>query len=329
MKYIATASSTDRGILSGITAKMKKNGNFKVNGLYAADLMQIEKSDSELFKNIAEMIKSGRWCPFAGAFKAGASPNSVSLIKSCLYSADYFKRKFGTEYKVFHGKSIGCNSFAQTVYSSLFDSAVLDDEKNSFWLSCSDGFRTLVFAADNTIEAEKCDDEFIFENEFETYEEHSEALFSSALNLKTVHVPFSFDEPDKNQAILLNAEKTGVYSDTKNTEELQNAWISLLTDGDTSCCFSEADKDEKPTGDDDIFKVCGDGIELSEIKYAEDGSGDVVIRVRETRGAELGAYIMCDKLNAGFRFEIMPYEIQTFRIRGDGTGTVSEIYICE
>lgn len=329
MKYIATVSSTDREILSGITAKMKKHGNFKVNGLYAADLMKIESSAPELFKDIAEMIKTGRWCPFAGAFRAGASLNSVSLIKSCLYSAEYFRRKFGTEYKVFHGKNIGCNSFAQTVYSSLFDSAVLDDEKNSFWLSCSDGFRTLVFAADNTTQAEKCDDKFISENEFETYEEHSEALFSSALNLKTVHVPFSFDEPDKNQAILLNAEKAGVYSGTKNTEELRSEWINILTGEDISRCLCEADKTGCTADRNDMFKVCGDGVEISETKYAEDGSGDVVIRVRETNGTELGAYIMCDKLNAGFRFEIMPYEIQTFRIRGDGTGTVSEIYICE
>ena len=77
------------------------------------------------------------------------------------------------------------------------------------------------------------------------------------------------------------------------------------------------------------FRLSGDGIVISELKYTEDGTGDVLLRVRETAGKEKGAYIICGRLNTGFRFEIMPYEIQTFRIKNDGSGSVTEIYICE
>ena len=54
------------------------------------------------------------------------------------------------------------------------------------------------------------------------------------------------------------------------------------------------------------------------MKYAEDGNGDVIFRLRETAGTEKAITVMCDSLEAAFRAEILPYEIQTFRVIKDG-----------
>ena len=54
------------------------------------------------------------------------------------------------------------------------------------------------------------------------------------------------------------------------------------------------------------------------VKFCEDGSGDAVIRCRETAGRAVTAMIKCDMLDAAFYSDFYPTEIKTFRIDKDG-----------
>lgn len=62
-----------------------------------------------------------------------------------------------------------------------------------------------------------------------------------------------------------------------------------------------------------------DNIIMTAFKFCEDGSGDVIIRLYETRGVETRVNIMCDMLEAGFKADFLPHEIRTFRIAADGS----------
>ena len=54
------------------------------------------------------------------------------------------------------------------------------------------------------------------------------------------------------------------------------------------------------------------------VKFCEDGSGDAIIRCRETAGRAVTAMIKCDMLDAAFYSDFYPTEIKTFRIDKDG-----------
>lgn len=326
MKKLVVVRNASEDNISLALKKLNDNKNLKVNGLYASELITLQNNNPELYNAVAEMISSDRWCPYAGAFAPDCDYSSSALIKSCLYSAQYFKTVFNKEFKVFHGTKIYNNSFVQTVYSSLFDSAAIENECFTHWLKCpEDGFITLILAAD------ECDiaDELSDSDEYLTYEEYSESVFASKRELPIDTAHFAFDEADSTEKELLNAEKISVINGIDNTAELKKAWISYFT-GDCDTANKIAERIGSSSADiSSLLTLSGDDIELHEIKFTEDGSGDVLIRTRETAGKEKASYILCDRLNAGFRFEIMPYEIQTFRIKSDSTGFVTEIYICE
>ena len=61
-----------------------------------------------------------------------------------------------------------------------------------------------------------------------------------------------------------------------------------------------------------------DNIEITAFKLCEDGSGDYILRVRETQGKQIRAAIVCDLIEAGFYADFSPLEIKTFRIDKDG-----------
>ena len=63
-------------------------------------------------------------------------------------------------------------------------------------------------------------------------------------------------------------------------------------------------------------------IEVISFKQCEDGSGDYILRVRETAGTPVKAAIVCDLIDAGFYADFNRQEIKTFRI--DSEGYVSE-----
>lgn len=59
-------------------------------------------------------------------------------------------------------------------------------------------------------------------------------------------------------------------------------------------------------------------VELMSFKLCEDGSGDYILRFRETAGNPVKAAIVCDIINAGFYADFGKQEIKTFRIDKDG-----------
>ena len=229
---------------------------------------------------------------------------------------------------MFHGKKIYNNLLPQTVYSSLFDAVVLDDEKESKWLQGADDFRTLVMTGE-TVDVTDIDDEFIKENKFISYEDLADAFFESHLDLETVTLPMCNIKPEGFEKDLVDAEMLSAINGDDKTDKIREAWIAYF-DGESEKAREIADSISGGKAP-DIGKIelHGDGVVLTEVKLSEDGSGDTVVRVAEICGKEQSAYIMYNRLNSGFRFEIMPYEMPTFRITSDGSGYAKEIYICE
>ena len=61
-----------------------------------------------------------------------------------------------------------------------------------------------------------------------------------------------------------------------------------------------------------------DNLEATAFKLCEDGSGDYILRIRETQGRQIRASIVCDIIEAGFYADFSPLEIKTFRIDKEG-----------
>lgn len=107
-----------------------------------------------------------------------------------------------------------------------------------------------------------------------------------------------------------------------NTEAIKAEWLSLLSDGVISDNVKKiADDAKAAVGKDlkDVVRFGSDNIELCALKMCEDGSGDVVIRIRETQGRNgVRSFIMSDIFDMGFWFDINAYESMTFRVNADG-----------
>ena len=67
-----------------------------------------------------------------------------------------------------------------------------------------------------------------------------------------------------------------------------------------------------------FISIDRNNIRLCAFKLCEDGSGDYIIRLRETAGERCHAAIVCDVINAGFYADFESMEIKTFRIDSDG-----------
>ena len=76
-----------------------------------------------------------------------------------------------------------------------------------------------------------------------------------------------------------------------------------------------------------FMSVNKENILMTAFKLCEDGSGDVIARFYETRGAETRVSILCDMLHAGFKADFLPHEVRTFRI--DKEGNVSDVNFLE
>lgn len=318
MSKIAVLNEFSLEAINDALQKLDAFPNFKVNGLNAHQLTEIEAIAPDLFALIGEKIKSDRWFPFVGAWTNSEVLSETALVKSCLYSVRFFLDRFGKKYRVFHGKKIYNNMLPQIVYSSLFDAVVLEYETQSKWLHGADDFRTLVMAAD-TVDVTDLDDEAISESDFISYDELADEMFDAHLDLEIEFLSSGNIIPSGDEKNLIDAEKALTVKGENATAEIRKAWLAYLN-GEKPVklpiCDSACD-----------LEAHGEGVVVTEVKLAEDGSGDTVVRIAETNGREQSAYLMCNRLDAGFRFEIMPYEMPTFRIcKG---GTVKEIYICE
>ncbi|MBE6770819.1 MAG: alpha-mannosidase [Ruminococcaceae bacterium] len=63
---------------------------------------------------------------------------------------------------------------------------------------------------------------------------------------------------------------------------------------------------------------------LDSFKYCEDGSGDIVMRLRETDGKAVRVAVVCDIADAGFYADFRKLETKTFRIDSEGYVTETD-----
>ena len=317
--------------IEAVRDALQKLDDFKkliVNGLTAFELGELEKIDPELFAAVAKQIKRERWYPCTGLWVSDDKDMSAEkLMRSILYSVTYFKEKFDKEYKVFQGARIYNDAFAQLIYISNFDACVLDSETESYWLDGEAYTRTLVYGGLEKVDINDIDDEFIKANDFESIEDEVMAAFQNELDLKSVKPSVYDGKATEAEMLLEKADRICVQNGRNENEDLRSCWLSLLL-GEEDVATDVA---EKIIGDgeidNDFIRLNTDEVEVLSVKYAEEGNGDVVIRLREAAGTEKAITVMCDALDVGFRAEILPYEIQTFRI--DKEGYVEETPIGE
>lgn len=325
MKKIAVLNEFSIEAVRDALQKLDDFPKLIVNGLNAFQLNEIEGVDPLLFDAIAKQIKEDRWFPEIGTWCGETGKISeANLIRNVLYSAEYFKEKFDKKYRVFHGETVYNNALAQIAYAAEFDACYIRDEKEPMWLDSADDSRVLVGGAFETVDINDIDDDFIGANEFGSFEEEILSLFLQPIQIKTVRPDGESSALTETEKLLVEAEKAAVQNKEDKTEEFENLWLRLFVGDDIS---EDAEKLAGAKADSSFLTVDTDEVELTEMKYAEDGSGDVVIRLKETAGKEKTLFVMCDALNAGFRCEILPYELQTFRI--DREGFVQEIFIVE
>lgn len=301
---------------------LQKLDDFKkliVNGLTAFELNELEKIDPTLFDAVAKQIKKERWYPSVGMWLYDDKEMSEEkLIRNVLYSVTYFKEKFDKDYRVFQGARIYNDAFAQVIYNANFDACVLDSEEESYWLDNAAYTRTLVYSGLEKVDINDIDDEFIKANDFESVEDEVMAVYQTEMDLKSVCQPVYTGAATAAEKLLLEAEAICVQEGRNNQEEIQNCWISLfMGDDDVATDVAETIIGDSKV-DYDYIKFNTDEVKVVELKYTEDATGDVIIRLKETAGKEKAITIMCDALDAGFRAEILPYELQTFRINAEG-----------
>jgi hypothetical protein len=59
---------------------------------------------------------------------------------------------------------------------------------------------------------------------------------------------------------------------------------------------------------------------VTALKRCEDGSGDLILRLYETKGIDNSrGYVMSKLFDNGFWFDIKKHEVKTFRVRRDLT----------
>ncbi len=308
--------------IEAVRDALQKLDDFKkliVNGLTAFQLNELQKIDPVLFSAVAKQIENERWYPEVGMWLSdGEEMSEAKLIRSVLYSVTYFKENFGKKYRVFQGTRVCNDAFVRVIYSAGFDACVLDGEKESIWLDNSAFTRTLVYTGLEKVDVNEIDDEFIRANDFESVEDEVLSLFQSELDFKSVKQSDCKGGATEIEKLLEKADRLCVERKKEENEKIQNAWISLFM-GDEAAAKELA---EEIIGDGEIsadfIKIDSDDVEIMSVKFAEDMSGDVVIRLQETAGKEHSLCILCDSLDAGFRCEILPYELQTFRIIKDG-----------
>lgn len=80
---------------------------------------------------------------------------------------------------------------------------------------------------------------------------------------------------------------------------------------------------------DSFLQVSADHVVLSVVKLAEDGSGDLILRLYETAGRHTSAEVELSAMNRRLSLQFTPFEIKTVRIPKDGSQTVRETDLLE
>ncbi len=325
MEKIVLITKNCPDYLSEAVSKLEKISSLKVNGLTVSELQKIEKEKPALFDKIIAFIKCGRWYPYAGLTKGGAGRiSNERLAREILYSLTWLKEKTEMTFRVFFGKSICASSFPQIVYNGRFDCAVLEDETENYWLDGADRFRLFIMSEANTVDVAEITESDDFE--YETYEELLHNTLSTPLDLNTVKMERTEDKLTQAEKAVILAEKASAQSGIDKSAEIRDCWFDIF-DGNESDAEKKAKAIAADMDSTDIVKINNSDVKVNVFKFAEDGSGDIVIRLEETAGIEKNISVICDEINAGFRCEIEPYEIATYRV--DSEGFVRETFIYE
>jgi hypothetical protein len=308
--------------IEAVRDALQKLDDFKkliVNGLTAFELNELEKIDPTLFEAVAKQIKKERWYPSVGMWvEDDKDMSEEKLIRNMLYSRTYFKEKFDKEYKVFQGAKIYNDAFVQVLYTANFDACVLDSETETYWLDNEAYTRTLVYSGLDKVDVNDIDDAFIKANDFESVEDEVMAVYQNHLELRSVKQPLYKGEATEAEKLLLKAERICVQEGRNNQDEIQNCWIALfLGDDDVATDVAETIIGDSEI-DENFVKFNTDEVRIVDLKYTEDATDNVIIRIKETAGKEKAITVMCDAIDAGFRAEILPYELQTFRVNAEG-----------
>lgn len=296
-----------------------------VNGLTAFQLNEIEQIDPILFSAIAGRISEGRWNPFVGLWCANEDKISEeNLARNVAYSVQYFRDNFNKKYRVMSLDCINNNALAQIAYVAGFDACYIKSEKECYWLESADNSRTLVTGEIDAVDVNDISDDEINENEFGSIEDLME-IYRQPLDLKTVHLSHEEVALTDSEEFVLLAEKISAQNGEDVQEDIENIWLGIFlgedVDGESESIISGRFFDRNH------LTIDCDDVDIVALKLAEDGSGDTVIRLKETAGREHSLFVMSDALNAGFRCQITPYELQTFRI--DKEGFATEIFLAE
>lgn len=320
MRKTAVINEFSVEAIKDVLQKLERFSHFKVSGLTAYQLEEIKGIDPSLYGAIAAYITEDRWMPLVGMWCDGSEADEYALIRNALYSVDYFKRNFNKTYRVFFSDSIHTDNFAQIVYRSGFDAAYVTEESGKYWLDCADDSRILVCGSGSIelSDANDLDNEAIADGEFTTVEQEIIGLFDGSLEIENVMQPIRFSEPNETEKMLLEAEKIAVSHAEDRQEEIKQAWISFFLGDDDAARKAAENICAGRRFACDFIRMDSDEVELEALKFAEDKSGEVIIRLREKCGREKTLFVMADGLNAGFRCEIIPYEIQTFRVNPSG-----------
>lgn len=327
MNKIVIISKACPEYLCDAIEKLNKFNNLKVNGLNAGELAKLEKDAPDLFGEIREKIIEGRWYPAAGLWnEPNGKISNECLARQILYSSDWLYKKFGIRFRAFSGGEICSSAFAQTVYNGRFDCAVLSNETESYWLEGEDRFRLYLMNISEKIDVKDIDETNVNGVNFETYEDMLHRHLSSPLDIKAIKAEKEDNIISDAEKAVINAEKATAQNGIDKTAEIRECWFDIFNGNDNEA-IKKANKIADGKCSCDIVKINNEDVKVNVFKLSEDGSGDKIIRIEETAGTEKTISVMCDEINAGFRCEIEPYEIATYRI--DADGFVKETFIFE
>jgi alpha-mannosidase len=117
----------------------------------------------------------------------------------------------------------------------------------------------------------------------------------------------------------LNRFSYGIYlhsGEAENSEVMKEAHIF---NNNIVAVLESYHKGELDPVDSFMYVDC-DNVEITALKRCEDGSGDLIIRLYETKGIDCTRAMLMSKLfDNGFWFDIKKHEVKTFRVRRDLT----------
>lgn len=317
MNKIALLTQFSIEAIRDAVQKLDDFDNFILNGLNAYQLNEIEMIDPVLFSEIAKKIKTGRWFPLTGLwYPVNRNISQEELTRSEIYASKYFSEKFSIRSRTFFSEGIINNMLPQTAYNAGFDLCVIDGLEKEIWLdSCEE---TRVYACPMPEYTDLCDidDDFIKQNEFSSVEDYLLEKFSFPMDIDTVVLPCEHYLLTDTEKALLDFEFASTANGKDVCEETEILWKR----------YFEGKKITVPTERPAVsgfINILNKNISIDSFRPATDRSGEYILRIRETDGTDGQVYVVCNKLDFGFKCEMTPFKTSTFLIDREGFVTES------